>query len=73
MNRQLATVIIAPMTTKMHHYPSRIGVKFAKRSGWVALDQIRTVDTRRLVRRLGRLDARAITAIKTVIQEMLVD
>ena len=73
MNRHLATVIIAPLTTKSHEYPSRIRVTFARRHGWVVLDQIRTVDRRRLIKRLGKLDAAVIASLKSVIQEMLVD
>ena len=56
MNRHIGTVIIAPMTTKSHEYPTRVGCKFQKKQGWVVLDQIRTVDKRRLLKRLGRVD-----------------
>lgn len=73
MNRHLATVMIAPMTTKSHAYPTRVPIRFARTPGWVVLDQIRTVDKRRLVKRLGRLKGQTISAIKSVIQEMLVD
>ena len=73
MNRHLATVMIAPMTTKSQPYPTRVSVRFARTPGWVVLDQIRTVDKKRLIRRLGRLESRAISSIKSVIQEMLVD
>ena len=73
MNHHLATIIIAPMTTQSHVYPTRVGVTFARRSGWVVLDQIRTVDKRRLIKRLGTLKANTITLIKSTIQEMLVD
>lgn len=73
MNRHLATVIIAPLTTKSHSYPSRIEVRFQKKAGWIVLDQIRTVDKRRLVKRLGAIDETATQNIRTVIREMLVD
>lgn len=73
MNHSLATVMIAPMTTKSHAYPTRIPVTFAHTPGWVVLDQIRTVDKRRLVKRLGRLEANAISRIKSIIREMLVE
>ncbi len=73
MNRHLATVIIAPLTTKSHNYPSRIEVNFQKKTGWIVLDQIRTVDKRRLVKRLGAIDAKTIQKTKAVIREMLVD
>ena len=55
MNRHLRTVIIAPMTTSGGDYPSRIRCRFQNKTGRIALDQIRTVDARRLVRRLGRI------------------
>lgn len=73
MNRHLATVMIAPMTTKSHPYPTRVPIRFSRRRGWVVLDQIRTVDQRRLIKKLGRLESKAISSIKSVIQEMLVD
>jgi mRNA interferase MazF len=56
MNRHLRTVIIAPMTTQGRAYPSRVNVAFGGTSGQVVLDQIRTIDKTRLVRRLGSLD-----------------
>jgi len=56
MNRHLRTVIVAPMTTRGRAYPSRVAVTFSGGSGQVVLDQIRTVDSTRLLRRLGRLD-----------------
>ena len=60
MNRHIRTVIIAPMTSTQRSYPSRVNVTFQKKRGQVVLDQLRTVDKTRLVRRLGVLpDARA--------------
>jgi len=56
MNRRLRTVIIAPMTTGGHPYPTRVACTFGGKSGQVALDQIRTVDKTRLVQHLGELD-----------------
>jgi len=73
MNRHLATVMIAPMTTKSHAYPTRVPVTFARTPGWVVLDQIRTVDKRRLVRRLGKLEVETLSSIKSSLREMLVD
>ena len=73
LNQYMGTVIIAPMTTKSHPYPTRVPVTFARTPGWIALDQIRAIDKRRLVKRLGKLEAKTIASIKSVIQEMLVD
>ena len=56
MNRHLRTVIVAPMTTQGRAYPSRVPVTFSGTAGQVVLDQIRTIDKTRLVRRLGALD-----------------
>jgi len=56
MNRHIATVIVAPMTTKGKAYPTRVKCKFEGKTGQVVLDQLRTVDKRRLVKRLGQVD-----------------
>jgi mRNA interferase MazF len=59
MNRYAGTVIIAPMTTKGQPYPTRIPCQFQGKRGQIVLDQLRTVDKRRLVRRLGRISPSA--------------
>jgi len=73
MNKNIQTIIVAPMTTKSHNYPTRPKVTFEKKTGWIVLDQIRTVDRRRLVKRLGRVNDETIINIKATIKEMLVD
>lgn len=73
MNKYISTVIIAPMTTQSHPYPSRVPVKLKEKNGWAVLDQIRTVDKRRLVKRLGEIDHNTISSIKSTIKEMLID
>ena len=73
MNRPLATVVMAPMTTKFHAFPTRVPITFARKSGWIVLDQIRTVDKKRLIKRLGRIEAKTIASVKSTIQRMLVD
>ena len=73
MNHNIDTVIIAPMTTKSHAYPTRISVKFDGKCGWIVLDQIRTVDSIRLVKHLGKITKKEIAEVKSVIKEMLVD
>ena len=55
MNRNINTVIVAPMTSKGHAYPSRVSCRFQNKDGQIVLDQIRTLDQRRLVRLLGRI------------------
>lgn len=73
MNSSIHTIIIAPMTTKSHKYPTRVPVKFQEKKGWVVLDQLRTVDRIRLIKKLGNIKIKEIEKVKTVIKEMLVD
>jgi mRNA interferase MazF len=70
LNKHLHTVIVAPMTTAGRAYPWRVPCRFQRRSGFVALDQLRTVDAERLVRRLGRLERQTITNVLQRLQEM---
>ena len=70
MNTHISTVIIAPMTTKGRNYPTRVPCTFQGKTGEVVLDQLRTVDKTRLVKRLGRLDAAASDAVLAVLAEM---
>ncbi len=68
MNTNIQTVIIAPMTTKSHDYPTRLKLKFQDKTGWIVLDQIRTGDKRRLVKRLGRIPKIYAERVKGVIK-----
>jgi mRNA interferase MazF len=70
MNRFINTVIVAPMTTKGTSYPTRVACKFQGKHGQIVLDQIRTVDKTRLVRRLGRIDRHIQTEVLTILGEM---
>lgn len=70
LNAHLRTFIVAPMTTGGHAYPFRVSCQFRKRTGHVVLDQIRTVDRERLIRRLGRLSSNALGQTLGVLQEM---
>ncbi|MBG0784376.1 MAG: type II toxin-antitoxin system PemK/MazF family toxin [Anaerolineaceae bacterium] len=63
MNRHISTVIIAPMTTKSHEYPTRVPCTFQGKAGWIVLDQIRTVDKVRLVSKLGEMGEETRKAI----------
>lgn len=73
LNLHLRTVIVAPMTTGGQAYPWRVACRFQNRSGFVALDQIRTVDRERLVKRLGRLSVGATTEVLDALQEMFAE
>ena len=73
MNKYTSTLIVAPMTTMSHSYPTRVSVRFGGKDGWVVLDQIRTIDKRRLIKKLGKMDNKTIQQIKSVLKETLVD
>ena len=73
MNKFISTVIIAPMTTKSKSYPTRVDLNFQGKKGYIVLDQIRTVDKSRLIKKLGATDLKTIQKIKKIILEMLVD
>ena len=69
MNRNIRTLIIAPMTTKGRAYPTRVACTFQGKEGQVVLDQIRTIDKARLVRKLGKLDKEtSLNALETLAQ-----
>jgi len=70
MNQHVRTCIVAPMTTASHSYPFRVRCRFQGKSRHVVLDQIRTVDRRRLVRELGKLSTQALERSLRVLGEM---
>lgn len=73
MNANIGTVIIAPMTTKSHNYPTRVPLFFAGKKGWIVLDQIRTIDKIRVIKKLGEINSHTVVEVKQVLREMLVD
>ena len=73
MNHNIDTVIIAPMTTKSHAYPTRVPLSFGGNHGWIVLDQIRTVDKVRLVKHLGKIKSKEVSETKRILKEMLID
>jgi len=70
MNRHINTVIIAPMTTRGRDYPTRVTCTFQGRQGQIVLDQIRTVDKTRLMRKLGRITSPTQRAVLAILQSM---
>jgi mRNA interferase MazF len=70
MNRHIRTVIIAPMTSTIKKYPSRVTTTFQKKRGQIVLDQIRTVDKQRLIKKLGTISSSAQDKTFNVLQEM---
>jgi mRNA interferase MazF len=73
LNQHLRTAIVAPMTTGGHVYPWRIPCSFQEKSGFVALDQLRTIDSESLVKRLGRLPPDTVGEVIRGLQEMFAD
>jgi mRNA interferase MazF len=70
MNRGLNTVLVSPMTTTLRSYPTRITTTFQGKKGDIALDQMRTVDKKRLVKHLGSIHKSAAQKTLAVLQEM---
>jgi len=75
MNKNISTVIIAPMTTQSRFcfYPTRISLKFTGKEAWIVLEQLCTVDRKKLIEKLGEIDQKTINRVKSIIKEMLVD
>ncbi len=73
MNRYIRTVIIAPMTTRGHDYPSRVPCRFQGRDGEIVVDQLRSVDKARLVKRLGRVGVSTRKALLQALVELFAE
>jgi mRNA interferase MazF len=72
MNEPLRTVLMAPMTTTLRPYPTRVNLTFRNKNGQVALDQLRAVDRQRLVKKLGVVSSKTGQAVSSVLVEMFV-
>jgi mRNA interferase MazF len=70
LNEHLATFIVAPLTTGSHPYPFRVPCRFAGKLGHVVLDQLRTIDRERLVRKAGRVSPAILERTLAILQEM---
>jgi mRNA interferase MazF len=70
MNRHIRTVMIAPMTTSGRDYPTRVPCEFQGRHGQIVLDQIRTVDKTRLIRKLGQIQEKTQQEVLSVLQKL---
>ena len=73
MNRHLQTIVVAPMTSASKAYPTRVEVNHNKTSGWLVIDQIRTIDRTRIIKVLGTLSDKEVRMVKSIIQETYVD
>lgn len=72
MNEPLQTVLVAPMTTTVRDYPTRLNLTFRNKAGQAALDQLRSVDRQRLVKRLGSVSIKTAQSVSRVLVEMFV-
>ena len=72
MNAHLQTIVVAPMTRNSKPYPTRIPVTHASKKGWVVLDQIRTIDRKRIVKVSGKLKPKEIINLKAILYETYV-
>ena len=70
MNRNIRTVIVAPMTSSGNDYPTRVSCKFRKKQGQIVLDQIRTLDKSRLIKKLGTIDSKAQLEVVSTLQRL---
>ncbi|MCL1495031.1 MAG: type II toxin-antitoxin system PemK/MazF family toxin [Pseudanabaena sp. Salubria-1] len=73
MNRNISTVIIAPMTTKGREYPTRVMCQFQNKDGQIVLDQIRTVDKSRLVKKIGQISQDEQREVLNILAEMFAE
>ena len=74
MNNYAYTIIVAPMTTKEHlNIPTRICTVFKKKDNWIALDQIRTIDKQRIIKKIGKINKNCYGKIKNTLIEMFID
>jgi mRNA interferase MazF len=73
MNKFIQTIVIAPVTSSAKPYPTRIEITNQTVSGWIVLDQIRTIDRVRVIKRLGTLSEKEIRKTKNIIKETFVD
>jgi len=70
MNRHIRTAVVAPMTSACKNYPTRVTCKFGKKKGQVVLDQIRTIEKTRLIKKLGVIDSESQIEIISILQRM---
>jgi len=70
MNRYIRTVIVAPLSTAGKDYPTRVACKFKKKKGQIVLDQIRTIDKTRLIKKLGSIDPETQLEVISVLQRL---
>ncbi len=70
MNRHIRSVIVAPMITAGKDYPTRVPCKFQGKKGQIVLDQIRTIDKSRLIKKLGAIDPQTQVDVISILQRL---
>ena len=70
MNHNIRTVIIAPMTSAVKGYPTRVSCTFKKKKGQIVLDQLRTIDKARLIKKLGTIDPKTQLDVISILQKL---
>jgi mRNA interferase MazF len=73
LNDNLNTIVIVPLTTSMNNYPTRVQIKFEGKEGRIAVDQIRTIDSKRVLKTLGEIKPNEIKNLKEIIKQTYVD
>lgn len=73
MNRYLNTIVIAPITSQSRDYPTRVPIELDGRENWVVIDQIRTIDKSRIVKKLAKVNKQETLAIKAILRQTFVD
>ena len=73
LNDNLNTVVIVPLTTSLNIYPTRVQIKFDDKLGRMAVDQIRTIDSRRILKKLGKITPNEVKNLKEVMKQIYVD
>jgi mRNA interferase MazF len=73
MNKHLNTIVVAPMTTNMRKYPTRVPVSHNEKKGMITIDQIRTIDKTRIIKIFDKLSSSEVKKCKEIIKETFVD
>lgn len=73
MNKYLQIIVVAPMTSSLKSYPTRVEINLDNKKGWIVLDQIRAIDKKRVIKSLGSLTVKEIEQVKDIIRETYVD
>ena len=73
LNQHLRTVMVAPMTSKGFAAPFRVPVTHAGTKGWIVLDQLRSIDKQRLVKKSGQVSAKTLGTVLKTLQELFAE